>query len=593
LFFPGGEAAIEMTLSTSACAGVELDTTPFCFCRCPYRYIVMKGRPISLLTGFLPLLTTPVTSFAPLKDAQTNKVRNRIFEKQQPSLARAFDKETVGPMSSSLYLGKETDTSNDFSSLDRRSFLDSSWLAAMLLTTTSSSSPAQARGLVQFPCREPLGNTYHFMRAGQSLLEEEDIWSTNPLFLTNREAALSELGVEQVVAAAQVMKEQDFVPTVAEYSLAANAIDTAGIIGRECRMGRDRVLAEYTFLDPRAVGKWDMLPMASTQKAVWAMDVDEAGQYGKAGRMPPNEDGTPNETLADQAVRLRQLFSVVETQYSGDTVLLIFPDGTGPALLSCLISGIPLNRCHELEYEPGEVRLDVTAASTMALLKEKQSNNAAYKDAIAEGRIELTRLREMKPNEVVSVKDQLLEKDRLEQENLANQRALARQQKEEQDRKAREERIRQMEAERQLRREAGESDFDGLLPAGLAVGAVGGGALLAMPKSEDEPALAFEGVGRGANDTAIQLTPAGGNMTSALLASNSTMLDAADSMTAMMEEPQRVNGDRQATFVKPKPKDPKQAAEQAMKDYMDSDDGGEAWLQLMVDMAAEDDEKGL
>jgi hypothetical protein len=77
-----------------------------------------------------------------------------------------------------------------------------------------------------------------------------------------------------------------------------------------------------------------------------------------------------------------------------------------------------------------------------------------------------------------------------------------------------------------------------------------------------------------------------------VLASNSTTLDAADGMTPMMEDAQRINGDRQATFVKPKPKDPKQAAAQAMKDYMDSDDGGEAWLQMMVDMAHEDDEKG-
>lgn len=43
---------------------------------------------------------------------------------------------------------------------------------------------AQAMGLVTFPC--PAGslmNNYHIMRAGQSLLEEKNILSTNPLFL--------------------------------------------------------------------------------------------------------------------------------------------------------------------------------------------------------------------------------------------------------------------------------------------------------------------------------------------------------------------------------------------------------------------------
>ena len=46
-------------------------------------------------------------------------------------------------------------------------------------------SPSFARGLVQFPVNDPkqLLNTYHFLRVGESLLEEEDIWSTNPLFL--------------------------------------------------------------------------------------------------------------------------------------------------------------------------------------------------------------------------------------------------------------------------------------------------------------------------------------------------------------------------------------------------------------------------
>ena len=43
---------------------------------------------------------------------------------------------------------------------------------------------ANAMGLVTFPCPEStLANTYHIMRAGQSLLEEKNILSTNPLFL--------------------------------------------------------------------------------------------------------------------------------------------------------------------------------------------------------------------------------------------------------------------------------------------------------------------------------------------------------------------------------------------------------------------------
>jgi hypothetical protein len=33
-------------------------------------------------------------------------------------------------------------------------------------------------------------------------------------------------------------------------------------------------------MDPRAVGKWDMLPLNTSQPAVWAMDAFEAGIDG-------------------------------------------------------------------------------------------------------------------------------------------------------------------------------------------------------------------------------------------------------------------------------------------------------------------------
>ena len=108
--------------------------------------------------------------------------------------------------------------------LDRRHFVASS---AALLGLVQNAS---ARGLVQFPVDQPLLNEYHFMRAGTSLLEEQGIWSTNPLFLTNREDALSEAGQAQVaIAAEQLAKER---PTIVKYSLAASCMDTTNILAR-------------------------------------------------------------------------------------------------------------------------------------------------------------------------------------------------------------------------------------------------------------------------------------------------------------------------------------------------------------------------
>jgi len=290
----------------------------------------------------------------------------------------------------------------------RRSFLSSSLITTSILFG-SSTTIANARGLVRFPCKEPLLNTYHFMRCGLSELEIEDIWSTNPLFLTNREAALSELGDEQVREACRYIKEYASQPTVVRYSLAAASIDSANIVGDELKIGRDRLVPEFNYMDPRAIGGWDGSQLNATEEAVWAMDVDEGGPNGKGGKPPSNEDGTPAETLSNQVVRLQNLMSVLETLYSGDTILLVFPDGTGPALLSCLIGGIPLNRVHELQFAPGEVRANVDYTSINALASHSPSQS--YLDIIQRGRVELKELR-ANPDLLRNVKDIQYEQER-------------------------------------------------------------------------------------------------------------------------------------------------------------------------------------
>jgi broad specificity phosphatase PhoE len=92
---------------------------------------------------------------------------------------------------------------------------------------------------------------------------------------------LSLEGMEQVEAACQFLAEQGILPSIVRYSLAASAMDTANIIGRELKVGRDRLVPEFTYMDPRAVGKWDMLTLSSTEAAVWAMDAAEAGAEGR------------------------------------------------------------------------------------------------------------------------------------------------------------------------------------------------------------------------------------------------------------------------------------------------------------------------
>jgi len=251
----------------------------------------------------------------------------------------------------------------------------------------------RAMGLVQFPCPPgALANTYHVLRAGESGLEAEGVLSTNPLFLTNREDALTELGASQVEEACRAMMAEGINPSVVKYSLAAKCIDAANIVATTMMVGRNRIVPEFTFMDPRGAGLWDGKPLASTEAALWALDANDAGNEGRDGRPPATDDGTANETLFEQVTRLRQLMSVLETQYSGDTVLLIFPDGTSPALLSCLIAGIPLQHVHALNFVPGELRRGVTMDNANRLLGERISS-PSYNAALARGQDELRSLR--------------------------------------------------------------------------------------------------------------------------------------------------------------------------------------------------------
>ena len=174
------------------------------------------------------------------------------------------------------------------------------------------------------------------------------------------------------------------------------------------------------------------------------------------------------------SLSLLSIFStlVLETLYSGDTILLVFPDGTGPALLSALIAGIPLNRVHELDYEPGEARLNITMATTLALLEERQQSQdfrERYQARIDAGRVELQRLMslveggssngggdddgtETAPTPFVSAKEEQMEQERLLLEEEHQERLRREQEQLEQERRARQEVAQKLAAEREERK---------------------------------------------------------------------------------------------------------------------------------------------
>ena len=258
-------------------------------------------------------------------------------------------------------------TASPDSNKRRNLLLSTSLLLPLLLPP----SPALAQ-LQRFPPDRPLLNTYHFLRAGSSLLESEGTVLTNPLFQTNRENALSPAGLDQVAAAVQQLRECDTPPTVVKYALSAKCQDAARIVGDSLGIGRSSNVAEFTFLDGRALGSFDGLPASEVAPAVAWMDAVGPG------RPPPADDGTPNEDLADVAVRLRQLLSATETQFSGESILLIFPDGAGPSLLLAMLQGVPAKRAHEREFREGQLLIDAAAVDAERMFAAKPKGWDAY-----------------------------------------------------------------------------------------------------------------------------------------------------------------------------------------------------------------------
>jgi hypothetical protein len=117
----------------------------------------------------------------------------------------------------------------------------------------------------------------------------------------------------------------------------------------------------------------------------------------------------------------------LETSLSGDDILLIFPDGTGPAVLSALLAGIPLNRVHELEFRPGELWLDVNYETVQHMWPSKPPES--YVEALERGKKQLEVLRHTDPEQILNVREQ---REKAEQEAAAKQAAakLAKEQQE-------------------------------------------------------------------------------------------------------------------------------------------------------------------
>ncbi|OMP10329.1 Histidine phosphatase superfamily, clade-1 [Corchorus olitorius] len=234
----------------------------------------------------------------------------------------------------------------------------------------SSIPVASGRGLLQMPPPR-LTNRYFLVRAGESEFESFGIINTNPVAKTSVDSGLSERGKKQTVRAALDLKTLEACERNCWIwpSITQRAYQAAEIIAAVNGVSRSYIVPEYSFLDARGLGAYE------GKKLEAVSEVYESDSISSTIRPPPIDDGTPNESVSDVFVRVTQLMSILETQYSEDTVIIVSPDSDNLSILQAGLVGLDLRRHRDLSFAPGEVRyVDPSSIPTY-----KQPKSAVYK----------------------------------------------------------------------------------------------------------------------------------------------------------------------------------------------------------------------
>lgn len=230
-------------------------------------------------------------------------------------------------------------------------------IAASLATSLVFLHPNTAHaGMLTFPLQAPLKNNIVLVRAGECFADARHEVQTNPVKKLRQDNALTNTGREQAIEAAKEIEKEHFSPTFIWTSNTERAYETAAIMARELQLGQNRIIPEYSFLDARSVGIFEGKNDDETWKLVHSKDETEGIKY----KPPPNNDGTPTESVSDVLVRGNQLVSTIESMYSGENVVIVSPDSD---VLSILYAGLQnedpdmtLTKHAQYDFRNGEVK---------------------------------------------------------------------------------------------------------------------------------------------------------------------------------------------------------------------------------------------
>jgi len=237
--------------------------------------------------------------------------------------------------------------------IDRRSWaiFNSSLLSSAVLLTSNTANAA----LVLSP-PERLNNKYYLLRAGQSYADAANQIQTHPIYKLHMSNGLTELGRKQIQLAANKLKEaeagKDGPGVLVWHDISARCLESANVLCDTLGIGRERVVPEYAFLEPRGMGLWESGRIDKILPTLYKAD-----QQNVSYRPPPSDDGTLSESVSDVAVRVRQLLSKLETQYSSEEIVLIAPDSDCLSVLQAFVLGEEFMKGHSKFFmRAGELR---------------------------------------------------------------------------------------------------------------------------------------------------------------------------------------------------------------------------------------------
>ncbi|CAI5505007.1 unnamed protein product [Closterium sp. Naga37s-1] len=197
-----------------------------------------------------------------------------------------------------------------------------------------------------------VGLRYYLVRAGESEWEALGLIHTNPVDKTNVQSGLSGEGKKQAVEAARKLRKMDACGGGCWIwpSISQRAYQTAEVVAYVNGADYSRIVPEYSFLDARGLGAFEGQPLEMMSEIYLEDSVSSRW------RPPPFTDGTPHESVADVLVRVTQLMSILETQYSRDVVVIVSPDSDCLSVLQAALIGKDLRSHSDLYFQPGEVR---------------------------------------------------------------------------------------------------------------------------------------------------------------------------------------------------------------------------------------------